>query len=167
MPILTLAFVLSQIAVLIAMVFDFLSFQFKKRQYTFTCFAISASLISTHYFLLNKTAAGVITFISVARFIVSYFKPNKKYLLIFIGLNTLSLFFTYRALTDFIVYIGSAVFITGNFQKDDKLMRKIMMLGTFIIMSYNIIIFSPLGAVLEGAFLFSNLLVYFFIEFIF
>ena len=40
-------------------------------------------------------------------------------------------------------------------------MRKIMMLGTFIIMSYNVIIFSPLGAVLEGVFLFSNLLGYY------
>lgn len=161
MPELTSAFILSQIAVAIAMVFDFLSFQFKKRKYTFTCFAISASLISAHYFLLGKNAAGVIVFISVIRFITAYFKSGKKYLLLFVILNTLSLLFTYRVLTDLIVYIGSIIIIIGNFQADNRLMRKIMMYGTFIIMTYNIIIFSPMGAVLEGSFLMSNLLGYY------
>ena len=161
MPELTLYFILSQIAVTIAMVFDFLGFQFKKRQSTILCFIVSASLISTHYFLLGKTAAGVITFLSVVRFITSYFTINKKYLYLFMTLNTLALLFSYKAPTDFIVYIGSIIFMIGNFQQDNKLMRKLMMIGTFIVMSYNVIIFSPMGAVLEGSFLMSNFLGYY------
>jgi hypothetical protein len=161
MPEITLVFILSQIAVTIAMVFDFAGFQFKKRKYTFTCFAISAALISSHYFLLGKTAAGVIVCISSIRFIVSYFKPNKKYLLIFIILNTLSLFFTFKLATDFIIYIASVIIIIGNFQADNKKMRKIMMLGTFTAIIYNVIIFSPMGVVLEGLFLISNFLGYY------
>lgn len=161
MPEITLLFILSQIAVSIAMIFDFLSFQFKKRKYTFICFTISATLISTHYFLLGKTAAGLIVFISAIRFIVSYFKPNKKYLFIFIGLNTLSLLFTYRALADLIIYAGSVIFITGNFRANDKLMRRIMMIGTSIFIVYNIIIFSPMAAVMETSFLISNFLGYY------
>ncbi|MFA6467049.1 MAG: YgjV family protein [Patescibacteria group bacterium] len=161
MPEITLLFILSQIAVFIAMIFDFLSFQFKKRKYTFVCFTISATLISTHYFLLGKSAAGVIVFISAIRFIVSYFKPNKKYLFIFIGLNTLSLLFTYKFLTDLVIYIASLVIITGNFQANDKLMRRIMMLGTSIAIVYNIIIFSPMAAIMETSFLISNFLGYY------
>ena len=129
MPELTLYFILSQIAVSIAMVFDFLSFQFKKRQATILCFIFSASLISTHYFLLGKTAAGVITFLSVVRFVTSYFSIKKKYLFLFIGLNTLSLIFTYHILSDLIVWAGSVIFMTGNFHADNKKMRKLMMVG--------------------------------------
>lgn len=145
----------------IAMGFDFLSLQFKKREYTFLCLIVSASLISAHYFLLNRIAAGVIVFISVLRFITCYFTTNKKYLFIFIGLNTFSLFFTYRALSDLIIYIGLVIFITGNFQENNKLMRKLMMIGTSIIVLYNVVIFSPMGVIGEGVFLLGNFIGYY------
>jgi len=161
MPELTLYFILSQIAVTIAMVFDFLSLQFKKRQHTFLLLIIAASLISVQYFLLNKIAAGVIVAISVLRFITCYFTTNKKYLYIFISLNTLALFFTYKSPTDFIIYIGLVVFITGNFQENNKLMRKLMMVGTSIIVLYNFIIYSPMGVIAESSFLMSNFIGYY------
>ena len=161
MPEITLPFILSQIAMFMAMGFDFLSMQFKKRQQTFLCLIVSAGLISTHYFLLGKIAAGVIVSISVLRFITCYFTTNKKYLFIFIGLNTLSLFFTYNNLTDLIIYAGLVVFITGNFQANNQRMRKLMMLGTSIIVVYNFIIFSPMGVVAEGPFLISNFIGYY------
>jgi len=158
---LTPFFIISQIAMFIAMGFDFLSLQFKKREYTFLCLIVSASLISAHYFLLSKIAAGVIVFFSVLRFITCYFTTNKRYLFLFIGLNTISLFFTYKETYDLIIYVGSAVFITGNFQKDNRLMRKWMMAGTAIIALYNFIIFSPMGFIAEGLFLVSNFIGYY------
>ncbi len=157
----SLTFIISQVAMGFAMGFDFLSLQFKKREHTFFCLIISASLISAHYFLLNKVAAGVIVFISVLRFITCYFTTNKKYLFVFIALNTLSLFFTFKDITDLIIYIGLLIFITGNFQKDNRLMRKLMMGGTSIIILYNVIIFSPMGVVGEGLFLISNFIGYY------
>ena len=158
---LTTAFIISQIAMFIAMGFDFLSLQFKKREYTFLCLIFSAALISTHYFLLNKVAAGVIVFFSVLRFITCYFTTNKKYLFIFLALNTISLFFTYREIYDLIIYVGLTVFIIGNFQEDNKLMRKLMMVGTSIVTVYNFVIFSPMGFITEGSFLISNFIGYY------
>src|SRR3989344_5859337 len=158
---LTLPFIISQVAMFIAMGFDFLSLQFKKREYTFLCLIVSASLISAHYFLLNRVAAGVIVSISVLRFITCYFTTNKKYLFLFIALNTVSLFFTYRNRTDLIIYIGLIIFIAGNFQEDNRLMRKLMMGGTSIIILYNAIIFSPMGVIAEGSFLMSNFIGYY------
>jgi hypothetical protein len=158
---LTLPFIISQIAMFIAMVFDFLSLQFKKREYTFLCLIVSASLISAHYFLLNKIAASVIVFISVLRFITCYFTTNKKYLIIFIALNTISLFFTFKEIYDLIIYTGLVIFIIGNFQADNKLMRKLMMVGTSIIVIYNIVIFSPMGVIGESLFLLSNFIGYY------
>jgi len=158
---LSVPFVISQIAMLIAIVFDFLSLQYKKREQTFLCLIVSASLISAHYFLLNKTAAGIIVLISVLRFVTCYFTTNKKYIYLFVGLNTISLFFTYKELFDLIIYIGIIIIIVGNFQANNKLMRKLMMVGTAIIILYNTIIFSPMGIVAEGLFLTSNFIGYY------
>lgn len=154
-------FIISQIAITIAMIFDFLSLQYKKREQTFLCLIVSASLISAHYFLLGKIAAGVIVAISVLRFITCYFTTNKKYLFIFIALNTISLFFAYKNPTDLIIYIGLIIFIIGNFQNDNKLMRKLMMAGTSVIIVYNAIILSPMGVVTEGSFLVSGFIGYY------
>lgn len=161
MPDITLPFLISQIAITIAIGFDFLSLQYKKREQTFLCLIVSASLISAHYFLLGKIAAGVIVSISVLRFITCYFTTNKKYLIIFIALNTISLFLTYKNFSDFIIYIGLIIFIIGNFQEDNKLMRKLMMGGTSLIVVYNAIIFSPMGVVAEGSFLVSGFIGYY------
>lgn len=158
---LTIPFIMSQIAMAIAMIFDFLSLQYKKREQTFLCLIVSASLISAHYFLLGKIAAGVIVAISVLRFITCYFTTNKKYLFIFIALNTISLFFTYKNPTDLIIYVGLIIFIIGNFQNDNKLMRKLMMVGTSVVIVYNAIILSPMGVVTEGSFLISGFIGYY------
>jgi hypothetical protein len=158
---LTLPFIISQVAMLIATGFDFLSLQYKKREHTFLCLIVSASLISAHYFLLGKVAAGVIVSISVLRFITCYFTTNKKFLFIFIALNTISLFFTYKNPTDLIIYTGLIIFIIGNFQEDNKLMRKLMMSGTSLIIIYNAIIFSPMGVIAEGTFLISGFIGYY------
>jgi hypothetical protein len=158
---LTLAFIISQIAMFIAMGFDFLSLQFKKREYTFLCLIVSASLICSHYFLLNKIAAGVIVAFSVLRFITCYFTTNKKWMFVFIALNTISLLFTYKEIFDLIFYAGLFIFIIGNFQKDNRLMRQLMMAGTSIIIIYNAIIFSPMGVIAESSFLLSNFIGYY------
>ncbi|MFZ2970251.1 MAG: YgjV family protein [Minisyncoccia bacterium] len=155
------SFIVSQIAMFVAMIFDFLSLQHKRREYTFLCLIFSSALISAHYFLLDKTTAGIIVFFSVLRFITCYFTTNKKFLIIFLILNTITLLATYKEIYDLLIYIGLFVFIIGNFEEDNRRMRKIMMAGTSILVLYNIIIFSPMGAIAEGSFLLSNFIGYY------
>ena len=154
-------FIISQIAITIAMIFDFLSLQYKKREQTFLCLMVSSALISAHYFLLGKTAAGVIVAISVLRFLTCCFTTNKKFLFIFVAFNTISLLFTYKNPTDLIIYIGLIIFIISNFQSDNKLMRKLMMIGTMFVILYNAIILSPMGVVMESSFLISGFIGYY------
>ncbi len=158
---LSAAFIISQIAMFIAIGFDFLSLQFKERKKIYLTLVFSASLISAHYFLLGKITAGIIVFFSVFRFVTCIFTTNKKYLYIFLALNTLTLIFTYTEIYDVIIYLGLFIFIIGNFQKDEKLMRKLMMIGTSTIIIYNIIIFSPMGIIAESSFLISNIIGYY------
>ncbi|MBR9706161.1 YgjV family protein [Candidatus Pacearchaeota archaeon] len=158
---LTLTFILSQVAMFLAMGLDFLSLQFKKRKQIYLTLVFSASLISAHYFLLGKITAGIIVFFSALRFITCMFTTNKKYLVIFLVLNTLTLIFTYTEIYDFLIYIGLFIFIIGNFQKNDKLMRKQMMIGTSLIILYNLVIFSPMGIIAESSFLIGNFVGYY------
>lgn len=157
---LTSSFLASQILVAIAMVFDFLSFQFKEKRHTLLCLMVSATLFSIHYFLLGALVGGVMVAISVIRFITCYHTTSKKVMLLFMGINTIALWFTYQFAYDFFYYVGTLFIITGNFQNDNKLFRKLMMAGTSLLIIYNIFIFSPVGALVEGSFLISNFIGY-------
>ena len=79
----------------------------------------------------------------------------------FSKLNKCALFFTYKDLTDLIIYTGLIIFIIGNFQENNRSMRKLMMAGTSIIIIYNIIILSPMGAIAETSFLISGFIGYY------
>jgi len=154
-------FIASQAARLIAMVFDFLSFQYKKRELMFLMLIISSALISSHYFLLGRIAAGFIVMVSVLRFTTCYFTTDKRWLYIFLILNAFIVLFRYNDIYDLIILFGMTVFIIGNFQKDDRKMRKMMMVGTSAIVLYNLIIFSPMGFIGEALFLGSNFIGYY------
>jgi hypothetical protein len=95
----------------LAMGTDFLSMQFKNRKYIFGILMISAALISIHYLLLGKITAGIIVTISVLRFFTCIWTTDKRYLYIFLVLNTLAIIFSYTEIYDLIIYFGLFVFI--------------------------------------------------------
>ena len=158
---LTFPFILSQILVAIAMIFDILSFQFKDRKKILLPLIISSCLISAHYFLLSQLTAGILVFFSALRLSTAYISTNKKFLYGFIALNTLTLLLTYSAVLDIIFYVGSILIIIGNFQTNTKYLRLIMMAGTILIIIYNGLIFTPVGIILETVFLISNIIGYY------
>lgn len=158
---LTTPFIISQIIMLIAMWSDFLGMQLKKRKHIFLAFIVSASLISIHYFLLDKTMAWVITMFSVIRFVTCYFTTDKKYMYLFLLINTVVLITTYAEIYDLILYVWLFLFIVWNFQVNDKKMRLLMMSGTTLVMIYNIFIFSPMWVAVEWSFLVSHILGYY------
>jgi len=158
---LTTSFILSQIAMFVAIGLDFLSLQFKERRQIYLILVLSASFISTHYFLLGKITAGMILFFTVLQFITCMFTTNKKYLIIFIVLNTLVLVYTYTEIYDFLIYIAVFIFTVGNFQKNDKLMRQQMMFGSSLGTIYNMIIFSPMWIIAESSLLLGSFIGYY------
>ncbi|NQV13686.1 MAG: YgjV family protein [Parcubacteria group bacterium] len=161
MEILTPAFIASQVLVFFALGFDFLSMQYKKRKYTLLCLLASASLISVHYFLLSKVVAGIIILVSVARYMVCYRTINKKFLYLFLGINTVIFIITYAEVYDIVIYLALLFSTIGVFQKDNQLLRKLIMLGTSLLVVYNLFIFSPMAVLVEGSFLVSNFIGYY------
>jgi hypothetical protein len=154
-------FIVSQILMWLAMVFDFLSLQFKTRKKIYLTLVVSALLISCHYYLLGQMTAWIIVFFSAVRFLTCAFTTNKKYLLIFLLINTLVLIFTFTNISDLLIYIALFIFIVWNFQANDKLMRMEMMIWTSLVLLYNAFIFSPMWVIAEWNFLLSNFIWYY------
>ena len=117
---------------------------------------ISASLISVHYFLLNKYVAGLIVIVSLIRFITAYFTTNKNVMYLFLIANLLIFVLLYENIIDVIVLVASLFGTFAAFQKNDKLLRQYFMIGTTFFIIYNSLIFTPMGIVIEVIFLFSN-----------
>lgn len=161
MPELFSSFIISQILMFFAIGFDFLSMQLKERKHIYLALVFSASLISSHLFLLWKTTTWIIVLFSVLRFIVCMFSTNKKYLIIFVLLNTITLIYTFTEIYDLILYAWLTIFIIWNFQNNEKTMRKIMMIGTLLTIAYYIVIFSPMAIIAESIFLSSAVIWYY------
>lgn len=154
------AFIISQILIGIAFLFDLASFQFKKREYTVACFTAAASLIAAHYFFLGQHTAGFVIALSALRFAVSIFSTDYRLKYLFIGLITIAGVVTYDELIDLIIIAVGYLSTFAVFQPNVKLMRQLMMLVTLGAISFNVIIFTPIGIMVEVFFLASNLLSY-------
>lgn len=154
------AFILSQILIGIAFLFDLASFQFKTRKYTLICFVAAASLISAHYFLLEQHTAGLVIALSATRFLVSIFSTDVRLKYLFVILITVAGILTFDELVDLLA-IGAGYLATfAVFQPNEKLLRQLMMIATSCTITLNIFIFTPAGIALETFFLLSNLISY-------
>ena len=154
------AFILSQILIGIAFLFDLASFQFKERKATLLCFAAAAALIAAHFFVLGAITAGAVIAVSAVRFLVSIFSTDARlmyvFLLITLGLGA----YTFSEYTDLIITAAILISTYAAFQKNEKRLRQFMMITTSLAITYNIIIFSPAAIALEVFFLGSNLFSY-------
>ncbi len=154
------AFIISQILIGIAFLFDLASFQFKERKVTVACFAFAASLISAHFFLLGATTASVLVAISAIRFLASIFTtdPRLKYFFLVLILSVGAL--TYDGYEDIFITVAMLISTVAVFNNDEKRLRQMMMVSISIVITHNIIVFTPAGIALEVFFLGSNLLSY-------
>ena len=154
-------FILSQVFAGIAFIFDFLSFQQKTKKRIMIMLAISASFLLIHYLLLNQSLAVLLFLLSIIRYIFCIFTSNKKIMFVFLILNCVTFYFVYEKVLDLMIFLGVSIGIISNFQKKDKALRLIAMCGTFLIMLFNILIFSPVGAIVEANLLLSNIIGYY------
>jgi len=154
-------FIVSQILVGIALLTDFASFQYKDRKKIVLFLCISSILIAVHYFLLEKNTAGVLIFISVIRFITAYFSTRKSIMYAIIALNILGFAITYASVASLIIFIAMTLCTIGAFQKEDKYLRILFMMGTGLMIAYDVLIFSPMAIFLESFFFASNLIGYY------
>ena len=145
----------------IAFIFDLSSFQFKNRKHILICFTIAASLISAHFFLLGEYTAGSVVALSAIRFIVSIFTTDKRMLWLFLVLILIAGVVTFDGFEDVLSISAMLLSTFSAFSLADKKLRLFMMCGTVLMITHNILIFTPAAILLESFFLASNLFAYY------
>ena len=158
---LSLTFLASQIFAGVAIVSDIISFQFKDRKKIIIFFMISAFTIAIHYFLLERYVAGWLLMLWIIRFFISYHSTKKYWIYIFTALFGLTTYILFKDIYDIIIFIGITFITIWVFQENDKFLRLFMMCWTISILTYNVLVFSPVGVLLEAIFLSSNLVWYY------
>lgn len=155
---LTLTFLASQIFAFLAIITDFLSFQFKERKHILLILTLSCVFITIHYFLLGEINAGILLTISALSFLVSSFSHDKRWMYVFFILYLLPVTLNYTSWHDLLLFFALYIILIGKFQKNDKRIRLFIMGATLLTITYNILIFTPMGVLLEVLFLSSNIL---------
>ena len=156
-------FTISQILAIFAFGADLSSSQVKKnRVKTLLLFAVSAFLMSIHFWLLDaKSAAALILLVSCFRFIISAFYPSNKWLIFFIGLNIVIFYLTYSMPNDWLPFAGAMLVSVGSFQEKDQRLREFIMLGSTCWLIYGIIIFTPADIFMQSFYLLTSAWAYY------
>lgn len=154
-------FLISQILVAIAIIFDLMSFQFKDRKKIVACLFCAGILISSHFALLEQWTATSLMMIATVRYLTSIFSTSKKFMFIFSSTSILATIFTYSGIVSIISCLGSVFQTVAAFNKDDKRLRELMIIGTSFWLLHNYLIGSPTAVIMEILFIASNLIGYY------
>ncbi len=149
-------FLLSQILVGIAVVFDAAAFQFKDRGKIFVCFLFSSGLISAHFLLLGQDIGAAVYFLTFLRFLAGYVAKSRYWLLIFLLATTVVSIVTYQSPVSALAFCGGVFSTVGAFQRDDLRLRGYMLAGTSLWLVFNLVVFSPVAVVRQSVFIVSN-----------
>ncbi|GAD76104.1 hypothetical protein VAZ01S_036_00480 [Vibrio azureus NBRC 104587] len=154
-------FILSQVLVSVAILFDFASFQFKDRQKIVTCLFFSAALISSHFMLLEQWTAAALMSVASVRYLVSAFSTSPKLKYTFCTVSIVTSIVTFSGLVSVVSCLGTLFQTVAAFNKDDRLLRQLMIVGTSLWLLNNYLVGSPVAVIMEALFIASNLVGYY------
>lgn len=154
------AFIVSQVLIGLSLLFDIASFQFRQRKFTLLFLVGASVLISAHYFLLGAQAAALIKGVSVIRYIVALYSTHPRLKYIFLALVTIVGALTFRSYSDLLPITAGYCVTFAVFQTNEKRLRELMMISSLLVITYNILIFTPIGVLTELFFLISVMFSY-------
>ncbi|WP_286235381.1 YgjV family protein [Thalassotalea sediminis] len=154
-------FLLSQILVTFTLAIECYAMQLKNKDRILALLSLSCLFNGIHYLLLDQPTAGYIFLFSSVRFLISI-----KWKLQWMAAASLcvSLFITIYSYIGFLSILGffATVFITtGSFSKNDKFLRLMMILGGSLWLLHNIILWTPVGILVEIIFVGSSAIGYY------
>ena len=153
-------FLLSQLIAVIAFGCGAVSFQLKTRRSILLWLSGSAIVNACHFFILGRAAPGILYLTMGARSLSAAFSVNRKIMYLFLGLILVGFFFSYKSPIGFLGLFATLFATYGSFQTSDRRLRVIMMLSNVSWMVHNIVVGTPVAAVMEGTFLVSNVIGY-------
>ncbi|ROS00174.1 inner membrane protein [Sinobacterium caligoides] len=154
-------FELSQCLITVAIGFDIMSFQFKRREAILACLTVSVVFISVHFYLLGNMTAALLVSASILRNLVSIFSTSKYTMSFFVALSSAVTALTYSGILSIVALLGTSIQTVAAFSKTDKRVRILMMIGTSVWLAHNYFAGSPAAVLMETIFLSSNIIAYY------
>ena len=154
-------FVISQLLVGVALIFDILSFQFKNRKYILHSIAVACFFMAVHFLLLGQWTATVLMAVSCVRYTVSGYTTERRWMYFFSAVAVVGTVWTYAGLVSLLSFGATFVLTVAAFSKTDKRLREITFFGVALWIAHNIVVWSPSAIGLESFFLLSNIVGYY------
>ncbi|WP_290924440.1 YgjV family protein [Halodesulfovibrio sp.] len=154
-------FVVSQLLVGVALIFDVLSFQFKDRKYIVLSIAAACFFMAAHFMLLDQWTATILMIVSGIRYAVSGYTTERKWMYFFCIVAVLGTAWTYTGVVSLLSFGATFVLTVAAFSKTDKQLREITFVGVLLWIIHNVVVWSPSAIALESFFLMSNIVGYY------
>ena len=154
-------FMISQLLVGVALIFDLLSFQFKNRKYILLSIAAACFFMAAHFMLLDHWTAACLMWLSTFRYFVSGYTTSKKWMYFFLIATVIGTAWTYSGYISFVSFGATFVLTLAAFCETDKRLREVSFLGVSLWIIHNILVGSPSAIALESLFLMSNAVGYY------
>lgn len=121
---------------------------------------LSACLNSSHFALLGQLEAAGFVGLSAIRFLIAA-KYRRPLWMWFFLLTSCAVFIaSYQSVLNILPFLAAIVGTIGSFQQQVNVVRLCMAVGASAWIIHNILVGSPMAALMEIAFLSSNLLGY-------
>jgi hypothetical protein len=154
-------FLLSQLLVSVTLIIECGAMQLKNKNYILAALSVSCFFNGFHYLLLDQPTAGYIFLFSSIRFLISI---RWKFQWISAASLCVSLVITVSTYIGILSIIGffATVFITiGSFSKNDRFLRLMMITGGSVWLLHNLILWTPVGILVEVIFVGSSCIGYY------
>lgn len=152
-------FLVSQLLACTSFCLDVSAFHFS-RQKTLCMLALSTSLLSVHFLLLNQTTSSCLMLLAAFRYITALFTQRRElcWLLMLAAVACAAL--TWNGLGDLLPLTGSLLLTYAAFQTRPTRLRRYTAIGSGFWVANNILAHSPVATLMELAFLSSTLVSY-------
>lgn len=153
-------FVVSQALAMIAFGCGIVSFQTRSRRALLLWLSACATTNACHFFILSQHVPAILFLITGGRCLVASLTVNRKIMYLFFGLILSAFSLTYRNPLDIPSVVFTLLSNYASFQKRQETVRLIYMFCTMFWIVHNILVQSPVAALMEATFLTSNVVGY-------
>jgi len=153
-------FLLSQILATIAFACGIISFQFRNRRTILLWLFGSAISNACHFSVLDRPGPGVLSLIIGIRFLVSAFSTDRRLMYLFLGIVLVGFFLSNKNALSYLTLFATLLATYASFQGTDRRIRLIFMLCGSAWLAHNVLAGSPIAALMEAAFVTSNMVGY-------
>lgn len=151
------AFALSQLLAGVAFGLDLAAFQFTRRSVSLTVLAASTSLLALHFWLLAEPGAAGLMVLAAGRYLTAIFTTRRRWMWGFIAMTGLCGWLSWQSPLSALPLAGSLLMTFAAFHHRAGALRLITLSGSVCWLANDILVGSPMAALMESAFMLSTL----------